>query len=315
MATKGKTPAVRYLRYDLVNSGTPNTETSHYINLARDLSAINRRMYSGQRVYHVNRITIVSRNTVVPPQTTAGRITAVAAPNSWVVREAAKYGENLWNKMLNRALASSATVGKSKGRYHDFKIRGLHSGAPSPTWAIPLDNGGNQLQYGEWSYAEFYSPDGTTAADGYFCHLLGTHDPNSPTPGTMTSVSLVESFGNNRATVSNETPTMPTEFNTDPLNNLFDDGTVIDEILQHVEGENDTPPYDLDAYAGSADNMRRPLVMSQGCIADGSLVMNGMAVVCGMMEFEISSPIAGDTYSVLIELKEGSYKGIAAEAL
>ena len=38
MAAKTKTPAARYLRYELTNSGTPGTETSHFIDLAKDLS-------------------------------------------------------------------------------------------------------------------------------------------------------------------------------------------------------------------------------------------------------------------------------------
>jgi len=60
---KKTTPAVRYLRYELTNSGTPDTETSHFIDLARDLSRCNRRLYRAGRDYHVKKVTVVSSNT------------------------------------------------------------------------------------------------------------------------------------------------------------------------------------------------------------------------------------------------------------
>ena len=62
MAQKGIV-AERHLRYQLVNSATPNVETSHFIDLARDLSAINRRLYEQGRYYKVARVTVTSRNT------------------------------------------------------------------------------------------------------------------------------------------------------------------------------------------------------------------------------------------------------------
>ena len=98
MATKRKsskksmTPAVRYLRYELTNSGTPGTETSHYIDLARDLSALNRRLYRQGRDYHVKRITVVSSNTPNggDPSGINNRVSLATIPDSWVARNAWK---------------------------------------------------------------------------------------------------------------------------------------------------------------------------------------------------------------------------------
>jgi hypothetical protein len=324
---KSKTPAVRHLRYEVVNSETPGTETSHYVDIARDLAAINRRMMAQGRVYHISKVTVVSRNTIagigwidyngLPGgatvyQQNAGFISVGVAPNSWAVRGAVKYGRELYNKMRKDAMAASS--GKNNvGKYDDFKIRGLHGGAGFPTYLVPLDNGGNALQLGEWNYSTFYSPDGTTGADAFTCHLLG---PHAGSAGAYSSVGLVESFGRNRATVALNQPAQPDEYDDDPMANLFDDGTTHDEILQDVENHNDQPPYDLYAYGGDADNMPRPLVVQHGTLgADGRVTLGGFAAVAGLIEFEISSPIADDVYSILVELKEGSYKGIAAEAL
>lgn len=307
---KTKTPAVRQLRYEVTNSGTPNTETSHYVDIARDLAAINRRMMAQGRVYHIGKITVVSRNTIPSPGQQAGFISVSAAPDSWVVRGAAKNGRALYEKMRNKAM--EASPGNRVGKYSDFKIRGLHSGAPSPTYLVPKDNGGNNLTLGEWVYSTFVSPDGTTGADTYTSHMLGAHAGSA---GAYTSVSLVESFGNTRATVSDNVPIAGADPD-DPLGNLFDDGTVHDEIVDDIATDNDNPPYSILAYPGGATNMTRPLVMQHGTLgADGRVTLGGFGAVHGLLEFEVSSPIASDVYSIVVELKSGSYKGIASEAL
>jgi hypothetical protein len=324
---KSKTPAVRHLRYEVTNSSMPGTETSHYVDLARDLAAINRRMMSQGRVYHISKITVVSRNTIAgigwidynglpggatSYQQNAGFISVGVAPNSWAVRGAVKYGATLFKKMKSKALEASSS-NKNDGKYADFKIRGLHGGAALPTFLVPLDNGGNSLQFGDWDYTVFQSPDGTTGSDGYSCHLLGPHAGSS---GNYTSVSLVESFGRNRVTVPANVPGQPAETDDDPLANLFDAGTTHDEIIDAIEGYNDAPPYDRLNYAGGGSNMTRPLVVQHGTLgSDGRVTLGGFAAVAGLIEIEVTSPIADDVYSVLVEVKEGSYKGIAAEAL
>lgn len=322
---KTKTPAVRHLRYEVTNSDSANTETSHYVDLARDLAAINRRMMPQGRVYHVAKITVVSSNTiagftaidqtVVPGATAltnnAGFISVSVAPNSWAVRGAMKYGRELYDKQNKKAMEGSS--GSAMGRYSDFKVRALHAGATSPTYLVPKDNGGNSLQYGEWNYSQFISPDGTTGADPYFCHLLGPHAGSS---GNFTSVSLVESYGRNRVTVQNQIPGQPSDTDDDPLANLFDAGTQHDEIIDRIEQDNDSPPYDRLNYGGDGSNMPRPIVVQHGTLgADGRVVLGGFAAVAGLLEFEVKSPIASDVYSILVELREGSFKGIAAEAI
>jgi hypothetical protein len=305
---KAKTPAVRHLRYEVTNSGSAGTETSHYVNLARDLSAINRRFMAEDRVYYVSKITVVSRNTLPSPGQEAGFISVGVAPYSWTVINAVKMGRELYNKSLKEAMGA---VDMKKARYNSFKIRGLHAGAPSPTYLVPKDNGGNDLQLGEWTASNFHSPDGTTGADVYSTHILGPHVGSA---GAFSSVGLVESYGNTRSTVSTNVPN-PIQDTDDPLANIMDDGTVIDERLGEATFNGDEPPYDIDQYAGSAGNMSRPLVVQHGTLgADGRITLGGFAAVHGLLEFEVSSPVASDVYSILVELKEGSFKGIKAEA-
>jgi hypothetical protein len=307
---KSKTPAVRQLRYEITNSATPGTETSHYVDIARDLSAINRRMMEQGRVYHVSKITVVSRNTIPSPGQEAGFISVSAAPNSWVVRGAAKFGKKMFLKMQEEALKGSA--GDQRGRYEQFIVRSLEAAIPNPTYLVPKDNGGNNLALGEWSFSRFHSPDGTTSVDDYSVSLLGAHNG---TAGSFTAISLCQSFGDTRATVTTNDPVAAIN-SDDPLANLFDAGTQADEIIEDMGTRGDDPPYSVLAYPGAGSNMPKPIVMQHGTLgSDGRVTLGGFEAVHGLIELEASSPVASDVYSVLVELKAGSYKGIAAEAL
>lgn len=324
---KSKTPAVRYLRYNLTNSESPGTETSHYIDLARDLSAINRRLYRQGRDYHVKRISVVSSNTIagwgvietpitgipgVPVQQNAGRVTFATLPDSWMVRNAWRRGFEMWNKMNKLVLDNMS--GSIKPKFHDFKIRGIGAYAPSPTFVTPVDNGGNSLTLGEWSYSSIISPDGTTSTDAYTLHMLGEHVPGGSAP--FTSVGLVKSYAETRATVDVNEPNTAHVNTDDPLLNLFDDGTQVDEVADNLLSIGEDTPYSVGTYPGETGNMPQPLVVQQSTLgADGRCTVGGFNAICGLLEVEITSPLPGDVYSVLVELAPGSYRGIAADVI
>ena len=308
-------PAVRYLRYEVTNSGTPNTETSHYCDLARDISAINRRFYRQGRDYHVKRITIVSRNTLgigsadANQAVNAGRVTVATLPDSWMVRSAWKRGFNAWNMMNAQATKMGPTI---KPTYHDFKIRGMGSYAQSPTFLVPKDNGGNALSLGEWTYSDFVSPDGTTSANEFKMHMLGDHLGN---PGSRTSISLLKSYAETRATVDENDPNLVIN-QDDPLLNLLDHGTTHDEIIENLETYGEDPPYDVLDYTGETGNMPQPLVVQHTTLGvEGKATVGGFSAICGLVEFETSSPIANDVYSILVEIAPGNYRGVKAEVI
>ena len=321
---KKNTPAVRYLRYELTNSPNGGTETSHFIDLARDLSAINRRLMRQGRAYHVKRISIVSSNTIAAhnvadltsfPGVTdftqnAGRVTVAVAPDSWTVRNAWKRGFKVWN--MHREEASRAAGNTLKSKFDDFKVY-LSNDHRVATMLTPKDNGGNNLQFGEWNYADVFTSDGTTSADAFQLHLLGGHVGST---GSLTSVGLVKSYGESRTTVDTDQPNVPSTASTDPLVNTFDHGTVIDEVVGQMIAENDNPPYDVTNYPGSDGNMAKPIVVQQTTLgADGRASVGGFTAICGLLELETTSPKANDVYSVLVELAPGSYRGIAADVI
>jgi hypothetical protein len=322
-AGKKMNQAVRYLRYNLTNSSTAGTETSHFIDLAKDLSAINRRLYRQGRAYHVKRISIVSSNTIagwgvsdqsqIPGvsefQQNAGRITFSVCPTSWVAAAAWKRGFDAWRKMQRQVLNATGT--DVTPTWNDFKVY-LTNDHRTGTVLTPIDNGGTSATADDWSYSFLQSPDGTTGADEFSMYLLGDH---TGSPGSRGAIGLIKSYGDSRATVNNDSPQVPAALDDDPIVNLFDHGTVIDEIAADMRTKGEDAPYDLNVYVGSGTQMPKPIVVQQTAISDGRASVGGFTAMCGLIEIESTSPIADDTYSVLVELAPGKYRGIAAEMI
>lgn len=311
--TMSLTPAVRHLRYELVSSAIAGTETSHFIDLAKDLSRINRRLYRSGRVYHVKKITIISSNTPnagVPAPGINNRISVSTAPDSWVARNAWHRAKTAWDKMNDTAQGQLA--GNIAGTWADFKVW-LTADMAGATLVSPLDNGGAPLAApGNWDFSQFITPDGTTTDDAFYATLLGDHVGVSP---DRISVGLIRSYGESRATVQNIDPNVPSNASSDPLVNLFDYGTTIDDVVDNLEDHNDAPPYSIVQYPGGSANMTKPLVVQDTTVVDGRATMSSFSAIFGQLEFELKSPIVSDTFSVLIELASGKYRGIKSDTI
>ncbi len=176
----------------------------------------------------------------------------------------------------------------------------------------PKDNGGNNVDYGNWDYTDLVTPDGTTSADAFSLHMLGDHNGAA---GARISVGLIKSYGESRATVQQFSPNVPNDAADDPLVNVFDYGTAIDEVITNMLYDNDTPPYEIAEYPGDDLNMPKPLVVQDTTIVDGKATVGGFSSFCGLIEVESKSPIAEDVYSLLVELAPGNYRGIKADVI
>jgi len=299
-------PAVRYLRYRLTTSGTPGTETSHYIDLARDLSTVNRRLYRQGRDYHVKKISIISSDTP-----SAGNfVTASTCPSTWVSYGAWRRGFQTWNKM--NKVATDQSSGNIAGTWADFKVH-LSLDMKNATLMNPYDNGNNLYQDGEWVYSQMVTPDGTATADEFELTMLGDHDGAA---GSRNTVGLIKSYGESRPTVSaTGSPSVPGDASSDPLINIFDYGTTIDDVVENLEFNNDYPPYDPANYPGDDGNGPKPAVVQQTTIVDGRASLGSFTAFCGLVELEVKSALPSDLWSVLIEIAPGNYRGIKSEAL
>ena len=313
-------PAVRYLRYRLTTSATPGTETSHYIDLARDLSTVNRRLYKQGRNYHVKKISVVSTNTIsgvaqgLTPGSSitvdAGMISASTCPDTWVSHGAWHRGKQTWDKM--NKVATDQSAGNIAGTWSDFKVH-LSLDMKNATLLNPVDNGNNLYQDGEWVYSQMVTPDGTATADEFELTMLGDHDGSA---GTRNTVGLIKSYGESRPTVSaTGSPAVPGDADDDPLINIFDYGTTIDDVVENLEFNNDYPPYDPANYPGADGNGPKPAVVQHTSISDGRATLGGFSAFCGLVELEVFSSNASDLFSVLVELAPGKYRGIKAESI
>lgn len=302
---KSKTPALRYLRYEMTMSGTPGTEVSAFIDLGRDLSRVNRRLYRQGRDYHVKKITVVSSDT----PNGGNRISFSTVHDTWVTRNAWRRGFETFKKMQTEA--TKGISGDVKGTWHDFKVY-LSPDHRTGTLLNPLDNGGNQWDAGEWIYSKLVTPDGTTGADEFELTLIGDHVGAA---GSRTSVGLIRSYGESRATVQGTDPNVTGNASDDPLVNIFDYGTIIDEVIDDMESHGDAPPYDTTNYPGGANNGQKPSVVQDTCIVDGKSVVGGFNAIAGLIEVEAKSSLPNDVISILVELAPGNYRGVAAEVI
>jgi hypothetical protein len=323
MARKKKafTPANRYLRYQItVPPG--GTERSFYLDIARDLSAINRRLYRQGKVYQIANISVTSRDT------SNGLVSFSTAPDTWVTRAAWNRGFKMYNEMNKQVLGLPGSNAR-KGRYHDFKVylSNDHRVAdPLLQLPRPRDNGNNMAGSGEWIYSTYQSPDGTTSNDEFNVHLLGDHVGAA---GSRDSISLVYSYGESRPSVQVQEPLMDEDGSDDPLLNLFDTGTHVDEIASDLENDNDSAPYKVslssnpdnvgEFYPGSQGNLPKPMVCRLAAIGQpgGSsaptIMLPGFTAIAGLIEIEAqSSEDSDDVFDVLIEIAPGGYKGVAA---
>lgn len=306
---KSHTPAVRHLRYRL-STAAPGVEVSYFLDVMRDLSLVNRRLYRQGKHLFIKKISVTSRDT------TNGLVSVAAAPTSWMVYAAWKKAFKLWNQMREGhggAPGSGLPTSVTPATWADFKVY-LSTDHRAATMPLPVDNGNNAVvtTNADWDYSRFISPDGTTGADEFTAHLLGAHDG---AVGAYNSVGIVQGYEESRRTV--EQDNTGSEINTDSwMINLFDDGTTLDEIADDLKEDGDFPPYQFDQYAGAAINMPKPIVQQLKAIVSSpetpTVTLGAVQAPCGLLEIELQSDTENDLFDVIIEVAEGDYKGVKA---
>ncbi len=308
----------KYLKYTIATDG--QNQLVSYINLPKDLSAINRQLFRQSRTYKVKSITLIDDDE-------EKYIQIGVAPNTWAMRNAVKRGFKRWNEMNDQVLNDQPSL---KARWNDFKpyLSPMHrlaeaGGNPIFTMETPEDIAGNKLQYGEWAFSMFESPDGTSSVDGYEVGVLGNHDGS---PGNYTYVGLIQSYGNSRGTVNAGEPSIDkAAASDDPLVNLLDAGTQFDEIAENIIDEGNEPPYFLgpspspgSEYVGGSLNMREEQMVGElnvsATAGQGLQRLYNIDVPLGVIRVDHNSTGATN-FTLIVELAEGNYKGIHSESM
>jgi hypothetical protein len=292
-----------------------------YVDTAKQLSKVNRRLYSQSRMYGFQGLTFVWKAAAAagPQVLTSIECTVNTAGNTWVVQNSHTKGKALWHQMQELVLEDNPSIA---GKWHDYKI-GLVS---SQTLARTLEcRDGQGVLYldGEWNLSTYVMPqhevDPATglplAAEEFSALLIGDD--------TASKKSLVKAYQESRATVFADAPNVPAGMSTSFFNLLTDSGSQEPELADVIEGENDNPPYNIISYPGTGLNAVNPVTVGYGAISSAEVDgrIGGFVAPCGLIEIEVNGfdqdgqpfPLASmPAIDLILHVAPGSYKGVAS---
>ena len=299
-AKKYSKKAPTQLRLSFEVSATQSADLK-FIDIARALSAVNRKFYRQGVYYYVNSVELHNdENSVVD---------LLVAPDNWVTK-------NAWNRGFRTFQAMNAQVDTPRPKYHDYKVKLTEDQTESNTMDPDLyDSNMTHTGYGpdEWEFSKYTTmlSDGGSA-DEFTAHLIGPHDGPE---GNRDSIGLILSYADSRAQPDmSGQPVLPAGADTDPLALLFDasgDHAVTD-IIDNLNDDNDETPYDANQYVGSSTGAlvqvaRLTTVLTSHRVSKSS----GFCVPFGLIAVRPSETATG--YSITLNLAAGTYHGVYAE--
>ena len=287
------------LQYTLANG-------VQYIDIFRDLSALNRKLIRQGRVAYV---TDINYTIITGAAGTGGFLAMAALPNDWVTNNAWKKGQAHW---LSQQREARKLIGQSgKPVWEDFKVYFDAAHRTGGTAVIP------GLSYGEWIYSKFVYNDGSLREP--HIHIQGD-DVGS------TDVGLILNYEQSRATVQLNDPDLPAEYSSNVYALMAEDeNEITDEVADNMEDDNDSPPYDQNDYPGNNTNLA--VGHAANLVASGAsgMTVHWPAVICaplgllklnhqGFTSNDASSATAPTGY-LQFRIAYGNYKGLAAPSV
>lgn len=277
---------------------------TQFIDIAMALSAVNRKFYRQGVYYYVNSVELYNNED--------SYVDLHVCPDTWITKNAWNRGFRMFQQM--NALAPASI----RPKYHDFKVymsdRHRTTGSAIPqTYTI---NSGNQdVAVDDWQYSQFVSADDdqdmVANADEFYVHILGGHVGSA---NNWSSVGLIKSYAETRATVPIEQPNDNNIDITDPLLNLFDFSSEeqINDIAQNLLEDNDETPYNLDNYLGETVSTmcqaaRLVTSTSLGRVAKAPGFCAPFGLIC------VDPQNTATAYRIVINLAPGTYHGVYAE--
>ncbi len=271
-----------------------------YIDIAKAMSQVNRKLYRQQGLWHVHGVCtyadsdLAAGGTIGVPYTVA----ISGAPRTWVTRNALVKAFEAWKDQQKKAYDASSNSIKPK--WQDFKVwlNNNHKsiGNLQPT-SGHMFGGVDSYDNGEWEPSKivYELADGAGAVVQYEpeLHILG---PDNST----TNVGLIKQYALSRATVQSPDPILlgGTEDNIYAVSDAAL-GDQVEEIIENLETDNNEPPYSQLAYPGGSTNGNEPLLYSFGAnssTAKRKLTLNGFAAPNGLLEIQYNKdpPLTGD---------------------
>jgi hypothetical protein len=318
-AMKKMTPSVTTLRYKMDYS---DTGVTRYVDLAKDLSKVNRRLMRQGYQYAVGGVTIISEDTAGSSSTTAIDFQLKTAGNTWVTQNAWKKGYSLWREMNKEVLDDNPSV---QGKWADYKVY-LNEQMAAANTLDNLDGAGVTYPANEWAVSTYVVPqhdvsllDGTVLpAEEWVAALAGPDDVASK------RFSLIKAYEESRATVQDVAPNVPANLSTSFYLRLTDDGSQDPELAAVIEDANDQPPYsqvDGDYPGGPNYGISGALTMQHRLIINQfqpNARLGGFVANCGLLQLnakDITGSGRNGSIEILIHLVPGNYHGVLADRM
>ena len=296
-------PAQTVLSYYIGNG-------SSYIDIAEDLSKVNRRAYKQGMEYAVGKVTFGYQ---ANPQAILNvQLNAYTAGDTWAVHNAWKKAFGHWMAQQRR---TRQLIGETaKPTWEDFKVY-LDDSHRAGTMPDVLAGDESAVSTGEWDYSRLLWEADDNSIDEVYLHLIGGDV-------STTDWGLILGYQESRATVQATDPELPVDYS----NNMYakmatDENLVADEVANNMEDENDQPPYDHDDYPGTDANSDAPWLQEFGVCSPGApmATLPGFVAQCGLVKFICTAHAVADgavtsgvTSLVQVHLVPGTYKGVAA---
>ncbi len=306
----------RFLHWNLTHTPDDGDEDFHYIDIAKMLSAVNRRTYRQGCSYDVANITFHDSDS------SETFIKVCTAPNTWATQLAWKMGFENW--MMQQRAALDVLGLERFGPWYDYKVFLNADHVDDGDKAIFIDNEGNTLSTtgsattspGEWipSTYEIAQPGDVDPSEVKIV-LMGP---------TSSHVSLLQELENVIQTPEEDLklPSTASDSVWNKLSPQQPDVEVMAEVMASLEDDNDFPPYHLTIIpgAGTAGTGRPsdPWVIREACIPGGGSHMvstGGFTAPCGLICIETFQATNDDTIGVTLELVPGNYKGVSARPM
>ena len=306
-------PMINVLNFDM-SLGDPTTgdptsdgQSSRYIDLSKELSKVNRKLYRQCRRYAVAGIQVIGSE--------GTSVSFFTAMDSWNTKNAIKKAFHAWQKMNKQVLAEQPSI---KPTWHDFKVylnNDHRMRAATDLQAVP-DFDYAPYPNGEWKYSQLVFPESTEA----YCHIHGQHVNNtgaesSFNPSNIFSVGLIEAYKESRTAVPLEDPVTPAMPDVHPWNHLFDDGDTHEDVTDNLKDYNDQAPYAVTSMNGDSNfpilyNAAEIRVQSSEVVN----MTNGFVAPCGLIKVA-TNQVGGILRLKVFLVPANNAYGVATEAI
>lgn len=263
-----------------------------YIDIAKAMSIVNRKLYRQQGLWHVHGVcTYADAQDATDPLKTIGipyTVSISGAPRNWVTRNALVKALSLWQDQQKQAY--DVVSPSIKPKWNDFKVW-LNENHRTTGDLIPISGhmfGGTDLyNSGMWVQSKivYEQADAAGAIIQYEpeLHILG---PNNGT----TNLGLIFQYQDSRASVFSTDPNVLVGVD-ETMYTLASEvlGNQTDEIVENMQTDNNQPPYDQDEYPGGSTNGIEPVLYSFGANSSTGkrkLTLNGFAAPNGLIEIQ-----------------------------